>query len=242
MIDADGVVVGQLACQWRCGCGKHADLHPCRLRRQHHHHQCRQAVLTGRKRDKDLLPPHRHRRHRGAPEIDPDKHPERVVEKAIERMLPRGPLARRQLERGFIRVLSIRTRRRTHQVLALARSIARTPGRMMADHAIARPAWRAQAGSDRDPEIRSEDRQAGPLRHRQARTRWRGCGSIGAGKIEINTAWSGLFRAAGAAHADQQPLVATNRNGQYDIICTVSGGGLGPGAVRNISRHSRLRA
>jgi len=24
----------------------------------------------------------------------------------------------------------------------------------------------------------------------------------------------------------QQPLVATNRNGQYDVICTVSGGGL----------------
>jgi len=33
----------------------------------------------------------------------------------------------------------------------------------------------------------------------------------------------------------QQPLVATNRNGQYDIICTVSGGGLSgqAGAVRH---------
>ena len=33
----------------------------------------------------------------------------------------------------------------------------------------------------------------------------------------------------------QQPLVATNRNGQYDVICTVSGGGLSgqAGAVRH---------
>jgi small subunit ribosomal protein S9 len=33
----------------------------------------------------------------------------------------------------------------------------------------------------------------------------------------------------------QQPLAATNRNGQYDIICTVSGGGLSgqAGAVRH---------
>jgi len=33
----------------------------------------------------------------------------------------------------------------------------------------------------------------------------------------------------------QQPLVASNRNGQYDIRCTVSGGGLSgqAGAVRH---------
>ena len=33
----------------------------------------------------------------------------------------------------------------------------------------------------------------------------------------------------------QQPLVLTNRNGQYDVICTVSGGGLSgqAGAVRH---------
>jgi small subunit ribosomal protein S9 len=33
----------------------------------------------------------------------------------------------------------------------------------------------------------------------------------------------------------QQPLVATNRNGQYDVTCTVSGGGLSgqAGAVRH---------
>ena len=33
----------------------------------------------------------------------------------------------------------------------------------------------------------------------------------------------------------QQPLVAANRNGQYDVVCTVSGGGLSgqAGAVRH---------
>ena len=33
----------------------------------------------------------------------------------------------------------------------------------------------------------------------------------------------------------QQPLVAANRNGQYDVICSVSGGGLSgqAGAVRH---------
>jgi len=33
----------------------------------------------------------------------------------------------------------------------------------------------------------------------------------------------------------QQPLVASNRNGQYDVVCTVSGGGLSgqAGAVRH---------
>jgi small subunit ribosomal protein S9 len=33
----------------------------------------------------------------------------------------------------------------------------------------------------------------------------------------------------------QQPLIATNRNGQYDVVCTVSGGGLSgqAGAVRH---------
>jgi len=32
-----------------------------------------------------------------------------------------------------------------------------------------------------------------------------------------------------------QPLVAANRNGQYDVVCTVSGGGLSgqAGAVRH---------
>ena len=104
MIDADGVVVGRLA-----------TIVAMRLRGKHlpiytPHVDCgdniiiinaAKAVLTGRKRDKKVY--HHHTGHIGgikertAKSILEGKHPQRVVEKAVERMLPRGPLARRQL-------------------------------------------------------------------------------------------------------------------------------------------------
>ena len=58
----------------------------------------------------------------------------------------------------------------------------------------------------------------------------------GAGKIEINTRVLEVYFARPVLRMlIQQPLVATNRNSQYDIICTVSGGGLSgqAGAVRH---------
>ena len=58
----------------------------------------------------------------------------------------------------------------------------------------------------------------------------------GSGKIEINTrAFEVYFARPVLRMLIQQPLVATNRNGQFDIICTVSGGGLSgqAGAVRH---------
>jgi small subunit ribosomal protein S9 len=58
----------------------------------------------------------------------------------------------------------------------------------------------------------------------------------GSGKIEINTrAFEVYFARPVLRMLIQQPLVATNRNGQYDVICTVSGGGLSgqAGAVRH---------
>jgi large subunit ribosomal protein L13 len=64
------------------------------------------VVLTGRKREKKVY--HHHTgfiggiKERSAKAILEGKHPERVVEKAVERMLPRGPLARVQL--GNLRV------------------------------------------------------------------------------------------------------------------------------------------
>jgi large subunit ribosomal protein L13 len=63
-------------------------------------------VLTGRKRENKVY--HHHTgfiggiKERTARSILESKFPERVVEKAIERMLPRGPLGRRQL--GNLRV------------------------------------------------------------------------------------------------------------------------------------------
>jgi small subunit ribosomal protein S9 len=58
----------------------------------------------------------------------------------------------------------------------------------------------------------------------------------GAGKITVNTREFEVYFARPVLRMlIQQPLVASNRNGQYDVICTVSGGGLSgqAGAVRH---------
>jgi small subunit ribosomal protein S9 len=58
----------------------------------------------------------------------------------------------------------------------------------------------------------------------------------GSGKITVNTKPVEQFFARPVLRMMiQQPLVTTNRNGQYDVICTVSGGGLSgqAGAVRH---------
>ncbi len=104
IIDAKGLVVGRLA-----------SLVAMRLRGKHKPTytphvddgdnviviNAAQAVLTGKKREKKVY--YHHTGHIGgikertAKSILEGRFPERVVEKAIERMLPRGPLARRQL-------------------------------------------------------------------------------------------------------------------------------------------------
>lgn len=58
----------------------------------------------------------------------------------------------------------------------------------------------------------------------------------GAGKITVNTRAVEVFFARPVLRMMiQQPLIAANRNGQYDVVCTVSGGGLSgqAGAVRH---------
>jgi small subunit ribosomal protein S9 len=58
----------------------------------------------------------------------------------------------------------------------------------------------------------------------------------GPGTITINTRPVEVFFARPVLRMlIQQPLIATNRNGQYDVVCTVSGGGLSgqAGAVRH---------
>jgi large subunit ribosomal protein L13 len=104
IIDAKGLVVGRLA-----------TLVAMRLRGKHKPTytphvddgdnviviNAAQAVLTGRKREKKVYYHHTGYiggiKERTAKSILEGRFPERVVEKAIERMLPRGPLARRQL-------------------------------------------------------------------------------------------------------------------------------------------------
>src|SRR5437870_5705878 len=105
LIDGKGLVVGRLA-----------SLIALRLRGKHKptytpHVDCGDNVivvnagkvlLTGRKREQKVY--YHHTGHIGgikertAKFILEGKFPERVVEKAVERMLPRGPLARRQLK------------------------------------------------------------------------------------------------------------------------------------------------
>src|SRR5690348_12287926 len=104
LIDADGLVVGRLAA-----------LIALRLRGKHKptftpHMDCgdnvivinaAKALLTGNKLKDKVY--HWHTgyiggiKERTAGAIISGKHPERVMEKAVERMLPRGPLGRRQL-------------------------------------------------------------------------------------------------------------------------------------------------
>ena len=104
VIDAKGLVVGRLA-----------SLVAMRLRGKHlptytPHVDCgdnviivnaAHAVLTGRKREQKVYFKHTgyvgHVKERTAREILEGRFPERVVEKAIERMIPRGPLGRDQM-------------------------------------------------------------------------------------------------------------------------------------------------
>jgi large subunit ribosomal protein L13 len=109
MIDADGLVVGRLA-----------SLVALRLRGKHKptftpHVDCgdnvivinaSKVVLTGRKVQQKIYRKHTGFiggiKERSAKAILAGRFPERIVEKAVERMLPRGPLGRRQL--GNLRV------------------------------------------------------------------------------------------------------------------------------------------
>jgi large subunit ribosomal protein L13 len=109
MIDAAGLIVGRLA-----------SIVAMRLRGKHlptytPHVDCGdnviiinadKVVLTGRKREQKVY--HHHTgyiggiKERSARSILEGRFPQRVVEKAVERMLPRGPLGRQQL--GNLRV------------------------------------------------------------------------------------------------------------------------------------------
>jgi small subunit ribosomal protein S9 len=58
----------------------------------------------------------------------------------------------------------------------------------------------------------------------------------GAGKVTVNSRALEVFFARPVLRMlIQQPMVAANRQGQYDVVCTVSGGGLSgqAGAVRH---------
>ena len=91
-----------------------------------------------------------------------------------------------------------------------------------------------QAAVVREPKIDAQGRAYATGKRKNAVARvWIKPGS---GKILVNTKSVEVFFARPVLRMlIQQPLVATNRNGQYDVTCTVSGGGLSgqAGAVRH---------
>jgi len=109
VIDATGLVVGRLA-----------SIIAMRLRGKHKPSftphvddgdnviviNAEKVVFTGRKRDQKMYYHHTGFiggiKERSAKSIFEGRFPERIVEKAVERMLPRGPLGRKQL--GNLRV------------------------------------------------------------------------------------------------------------------------------------------
>ena len=105
LIDADGLVVGRLAAliatrlkgKHKPAYTPHVDLGDNVIVINAH-----KIVFTGRKRDDK-----RYQWHTGYPggikgrskgAILDGKHPQRVIEKAVERMVPRGPLGRRVMK------------------------------------------------------------------------------------------------------------------------------------------------
>ncbi|HWL05074.1 MAG TPA: 50S ribosomal protein L13 [Xanthobacteraceae bacterium] len=109
MIDAEGLVVGRLATIIAMRLrGKHKPTYTPHVDDGDHVIviNADKVVLTGRKREDKVYYHHTGYpggiKERTARSILEGRFPERIVEKAVERMLPRGPLGRRQL--GNLRV------------------------------------------------------------------------------------------------------------------------------------------
>jgi small subunit ribosomal protein S9 len=230
MIDATGLVVGRLA-----------TIVAMRLRGKHKPTftphvddgdnviivNADKVVLTGNKREDKV---YRHHtgyiggiKERTARSILEGKFPQRVVEKAVERMLPRGPLGRVQL--GNLRVYESQEQEERVTMAETMQSLDQLS------------ALKPAAAPETPRYVQKLDKQGrayatGKRKDAVARV-WV---KPGAGKILVNTRDFEVYFARPVLRMlIQQPLVAANRNGQYDIVCTVSGGGLSgqAGAVRH---------
>jgi large subunit ribosomal protein L13 len=109
VVDAEGVVLGRLASVIAMVLrGKHKPTFTPHIDTGHHVVvvNAEKVRLTGRKREQKVF--YWHTGHPGgikgrtAGKILDGQHPQRVIEKAVERMLPKGPLGRHQL--GKLRV------------------------------------------------------------------------------------------------------------------------------------------
>eukprot|EP00913_Durusdinium_trenchii_P021310 g20023.t1 len=144
-------------------------------------------------------------KERTARAIIEGRFPERVVEKAVERMIPRGPLGRRQMKNLRVYAGSNHPHEAQQPVALDVASLNKKNGRSYA---------------------------TGKRKNAVARV-WVKAGS---GKIIVNGKdFTAYFARPVLQMILQQPIVAAARNGQFDIIATVAGGGLSgqAGAVRH---------
>ena len=227
-IDATGLVVGRLA-----------SIVALRLRGKHKPSytphvddgdnviiiNAAKAVLTGRKREKKVY--HHHTgfiggiKDRTAKSILEGRFPERIVEKAVERMLPRGPLGRVQLgnlrvypgagtsargaEAGKARCCSDESQER-EECLTVAETMQSLEGL-----ATLKPAAPEAPKYEKKIDAQGRAYATGKRKNAVARV-WIKPGS---GKILINTKAVEVFFARPVLRMlIQQPLVAANRGGQ----------------------------
>ena len=249
MIDAKGLIVGRLA-----------TLVALRLRGKHKPTftphvdmgdnviiiNAEKVVLTGRKLERKVYYHHTGYiggiKERTARSIMEGRFPERIVEKAVERMLPRGPLGRQQLEQSArlqgsgasasgAEPGSRRHRKNKSQEheerLIMAETI-----QSLDQLASLKPAAPEQIHYVQKLDKQGRAYATGKRKNAVARV-WI---KPGTGKVTVNERTIEVFFARPVLRMMiRQPLVSASRDSQYDVICTVSGGGLSgqAGAVRH---------
>src|SRR6478672_10201014 len=225
-----------------------ADLHPaCRRRRQCHHRQRgKDRADRQEAREQGLSPSHRlYRRHQGAHgALDPGRQVSpadrgegdraHAAQGAARAGATRQPASLCRSRTSACRAEPRETRRWCHEPQEQEERVTMAETMQSLDQlSTLKPA----AAPETPKYIQKLDMQGGSYatgKRKDAVARvWV---KPGAGKIVVNTRDLDIYFARPVLRMlIQQPLVATNRNGQYDVICTVSGGGLSgqAGAVRH---------
>ena len=239
LIDAKGLVVGRLA-----------SLIALRLRGKHKPTftphlddgdniiviNAEKVVLTGRKREQKIYYHYTGYqggiKERSAKYILEGRFPERIVEKAVERMLPRGPLGRRQL--GNLRVY--KGAEHPHAAQPQEREarliMPETLSSLQDLKGAAAPAPEAAPRYVRKLDPQGRAYATGKRKDAVARV-WI---KPGPGKALVNgKALDAYFARPVLRMILQQPLGVAKRAGQYDLTVSVAGGGLSgqAGAVRH---------
>ena len=165
-------------------------------------------------------------------------------------MLPKGPLGRQQIRKLHVyrgqehphqgqapTAVDLAAHNRKNSVRGVCQWLRMLPGHSPISGISRRPPRPSPRSRRRR---RRSMRWVGRTPRAGARRRWHACGSSqAAGGPRSTGASRDLFQATGAAHAINQPFEAAHRAQQFDLTCTVAGGGLSgqAGAVRHgISR------